>query len=115
MASLDDILTTQQNGVRAINGLNSNIPKQSGVSLSVEVSTDTSITPNNAWVARVSVLSVGSGSGTIYNANSVANATTGNRICLINNVVGIQDIFMPAPNGIVVSPSSGMIVVVSYS
>lgn len=115
MASLDDILTTQQNGVRAINALNSNIPKQSGVSVSVEISSDASVTTNSAWVARVSVIETGSGTGTIYNTNSVANAATGNRICIINNVVGIQDVFMPAPNGIVVSPSSGMIVVVSYS
>ena len=115
MASLDDILTTQKNGVQGINGLNHTTQNLAGTINSYEISTSTYLNTNSGWCAKVSVIVAGSTTGTIYDANSVATAVNGVRLAIIPNTVGIYTINMPVNKGIVITPGSGMIVAVSYS
>jgi len=115
MASLDDILTTQKNGVQGINSVNSTTLNLAGKLNSYEISSSTYLETTLGWVAKVSVIVAGSATGTIYDASSVSGAVTGKRLAIIPNTVGIYTINMPVNNGIVVTPGSGMIVAVSYS
>lgn len=114
MASLDDILTTQKNGVVAVNAVAENTFGVQGRKTYLEINSDTLIHTGQAWVARVSVIVAGA-AGTIYDANTVASAITGQRLCIIPATVGIHDILMPVTRGIVVKPGAGQIVSVSYT
>lgn len=114
MASLDDILTTQKNGVVAVNQIAENAFGVQGRKNALEITAPTVIHTGEAWVARVSVIVAGS-DGAIYDANNTAAAVTGKRLCIIPATVGIIDVLMPVTRGIVVSPGSGQIVTVSYT
>lgn len=114
MASLHDILTTQKNGVVAVNQIAENAFGVQGRKTELEISTPTVIHTGEAWVARVSVLVAGA-DGAIYDANSIASAITGKRLYIISATVGIQEVFMPVSRGIVVSPGAGQIVSVSFT
>lgn len=114
MANLDDILTTQKNGVVAVNQVAENAFGVQGRKTALEISSATLIHSGEAWVARISVLVAGA-AGAIYDANTVATATTGRRICIIPASVGIVEIFMPVTRGIVVTPGAGQIVSVSFT
>ena len=114
MANLDDILTTQKNGVFAVNQVAENAFGVQGRKTALEITTGTVLHIGQAWVARVSVL-VGGAVGTIYDANTVASAITGQRVCIIPTTVGIHEIFMPVTRGIVVVPGAGQIVSVSFT
>lgn len=113
--SLDDILTTQKNGVIGINGVADTMYNLEGYRNSREVSATTFLQGGDSWVARVSVIVAGSTTGLIYDAPSVALAGTGNRLYVIQNTVGIQEVKLPANQGIVVAPGTGMILCVSFS
>lgn len=115
MASLDDILTTQKNGVVGINNVADVWLTLSGKQVSSEIIEKTAVKTSSGIVAKVSVISSGSGTGTIYNANSIGTAIVGTRIYVIPNAVGIYDVNLPSNTGIVVEPSAEMIVVISYS
>lgn len=114
MANLDDILTTQKNGVFAVNQVAENTYGVQGRKTALEISSATVIHTGQAWIARVSVL-VGGAAGTIYDANTIATATTGQRVAIIPTTVGIHEIFMPVTRGIVVVPGAGQIVSVSFT
>lgn len=114
MANLDDILTTQKNGVFAVNQVAENTFGVQGRKTALEITSPTVIHQGQAWVARISVL-VGGAAGTIYDANTIATATTGQRLCIIPTTVGIHEVLMPVTRGIVVSPGAGQIVSVSFT
>lgn len=114
-ASLSDILTTQKNAVVGVNNISDTLYNLEGFRNSREVSTTTLLQPGDSWVARVSVIVAGSTTGIIYDAPSVGLAGTGNRLYVIQNTVGIQEVKLPANQGIVVQPGTGMILCVSFS
>ena len=115
MASPDDFLTAQKNGVQGINALNHTTQNLAGTINTYEISAATYFATPIGWVAKVSVIVAGTTTGTIYDANSVATAVTGVRLAVIPNTVGIYTINMPVNKGIVITPGTGMIVAVSYS
>jgi hypothetical protein len=115
MASLDDILTTQKNGVQGINSLTRATQSIVGTTNTLEVSSMKYFQTSFGWVGRVSVIVAGSATGLIYDAASASLATTGNRLYVIPNTVGVYTVNMPLNNGLVIAPGSGMIVAVSYS
>ncbi len=114
MASSDDMLTTQKNNVVASNQIAENIFGVQGRKNELEISTATLVHSGNAWVARISVIVAGS-AGAIYDANSIASATTGRRLCIIPATVGVTQIFLPVTRGIVVKPGASQIVTISYT
>lgn len=114
-ASLDDILTTQKNGVVGINGVADTMYNLEGYRNSREVTAKTSLQTGDSWVARVSVIVAGSTTGLIYDAPSAAAAAVGNRLFVIPNTVGIHEVKLPANQGVVVEPGTGMILCVSFS
>lgn len=116
MASLDDILTVQKNGVIALNNLYHETINSDGFLTSLEISTGTLVQTGAGKIVRVSVIVAGSSAGTIYDADSAATAITGRRVYIISNsATGIQSVFMPVRYGIYVTPGTGQIVTLSYS
>lgn len=114
MASLDDILTTQKNGVVAANQIAENTFGVQGRKTALDLTAATLIHTGEAWVARLSVLVAGA-AGAVYDANTIATATAGRKLCVIPATVGIHEIFMPVSRGIVVVPGAGQEVSVSFT
>ena len=70
MASLDDILTTQKNGVVAVNALNQTTINQIGAVTSVTISAPTVIFVGSGRLVNFSVIEAGSNVGGVYNNTS---------------------------------------------
>lgn len=115
MASLDDILTVQKNGVIAINNLYHETVNADGFLNALEITTKTLVQAGKGKVISVAVIVAGSSDGTIYDAASTAAAVAGRRLCLFDMAVGIYAIRMPVQQGIVIEPGTGMTVSVAYS
>jgi hypothetical protein len=114
VASLDDLLTAQKNGVVAINQVATNAFGVQGRKTALEITTDTVIHTGEAWVARLSVIVAGAAGG-VYDSNTVAGATTGTQLCVIPATVGIHEVLMPVTKGIVIKPGAGQKVSVSFT
>jgi hypothetical protein len=118
MATLDDILSTQKNGVQAINNLSQVTSITIGTTTNLEISAATLVKNKAGWIAKISVIVAGSTDGVVYDATSTATAGVGNRLFIIPTATTagtILNVSMPTSNGIVVTPGTGMIVSVSYS
>jgi len=101
-ASLDDILTTQKNGVQAINAYVSAINLHAGTNNTKKVAASTTflVKSSSGWLANVSIISTGD-IVTFYDTNSTTN-TTGNEICVIPGTnLGVVQIQIPFATGLV--------------
>ena len=114
MASIDDIMSVQKNGVVAITSYVNSINFHAGKTQSLEISLSTALKSSSGWVANISVVVAGSAVGYIYDTNSSTNLT-GNRIYTIPNTVGMFVVNLPTNSGIVVIPGTGQIVALGYS
>ena len=112
-ASLDDILTTQKNGVIAINGLTKATLRTLGSVTSTTVTVDTLVLNGPGYLVRYSVLVAGA-AGTINNANSIDNAAAGNALCATVATVGVFDAGLVFTNGLVIKPGAGQSINVTY-
>ena len=114
MASLDDILTTQKNGVQAINAYVSLLSNHDGSYSTKEISASKVIKSSSGWLSTVSVIVAGSTQGYLYDTNSTST-TSGNRIYAVPNTLGIYQIQIPFATGLVFVPGTGSIISVGYS
>jgi hypothetical protein len=114
MASLDDILTTQKNGVVAINSYVNALNILAGVNNSKEVSASKVIKSSSGWLATVSVIVAGSTQGYLYDTNSTTT-TTGNRIYAVPNTVGTYQVQVPFATGLTFVPGTSSVISVGYS
>tara|TARA_R110000868_G_scaffold59590_3_gene182884 strand:+ start:231 stop:587 length:357 start_codon:yes stop_codon:yes gene_type:complete len=114
-ASLDDILTTQKNGVVAINNLSSSISRDQGTVTSSTVTGNTLVVAGKGYVANFSVTVAGTTAGTINNAASVSTAAASNALCAVPNTIGVYHTGLVFTNGIVIQPGTGQSVNVTYS
>ena len=118
MASLDDILTTQKNGVVAINGYINALNRLAGTNSSKEISTTPTapIKSSGGWLATISVIAAGSTTGYIYDTNNVLSLT-GNRIYAIPSTlaIGTYQIQIPFATGLVLVLGTGSIVSLGYT
>ena len=112
MASLDDLLTTQKNGVVAINSYVNAVNFHAGSINSKELSAGTIIKSSSGWLATVSVIVIGTTQGYLYDAKS---ATSGSRIYAVPNTLGVYQIQVPFATGLYFSPGTGSIISVGYS
>jgi hypothetical protein len=116
VASLDDILTTAKNIVTAINGISNKLDRfsASGASYTyANITATTLVRSGSGSIAVVSVVTPGTTSGTIYDANSTGVTTS--PVFKIPMTVGLTIVNMPVSNGIVVAPGTGQAVSISYS
>jgi len=112
MASLDDILTTQKNGVVGINSYVNLLTNHAGSYSTKELSAGSVVKSSSGWLATVSVIVAGSTQGYLYDATSAAS---GARIYAVPNTLGVYQVQIPFATGLYFSPGSGSIISVGYS
>lgn len=115
MASLDDILTTQKNGVVAINLLNQTNIREIGNITSASVAASTLVLSGAGRLVNFSVLVVGTTTGFIHNVADVALVSDANRLCAVTNVLGIFPAGLNFTQGLVIVPGAGQSLNVTYS
>jgi hypothetical protein len=115
MASLDDILTTQKNGVVAINLLNQTTLREIGNITSSSVTTTFLVLSGAGRLVNFSVSVIGSTTGFIHNVADVALISNANRLCAVTNVLGIFPAGLNFTQGLVIVPGAGQYLNVTYS
>ena len=114
-ASLTDILTTQKNGVVAVNNLSQATVRGLGTQTSVTVTAATLIYTGSGYLVNFSVVIAGSAAGTINNTNAVGSVSAANALCAVPNTVGIVRAGQVFSTGLVVTPGTGQSINVTYS
>ena len=131
MASLDDILTTQKNGVVAINGLNQSLvvavngaaanTYPSTVSATIAASTTTLLVAGTGKLFSVSIpVHAGSAQVYVYDSATAGGISAANLIyaSLPSNAASFtpyQDVKLPYKNGLVLKTDAGMNFCVGYT
>ena len=121
MANIDDLVTTQKNGVVAINALTAALEQFRAIYESFVGSqsylgiTDNSLLYTGSGRLVNIVVSAAAAGGTVHDAATVAGASTSNIIFPIPNTVGITAVNVPFFDGLVVKPASGSTVSATYS
>lgn len=115
MASLDDILTTQKNGVVAINALNNITLGAAGTVTSLTVTSTTVVFVGSGRLVNFAVVIKGTGDGKIHNAATAGAATAANALCATPQVVGVYQCGQIFTNGLVIDPGAGQSINVTYS
>lgn len=111
MATQDDILTAQKNGVIAINNLGQTTFYLAGQSSTKNISAQTTVANGSGRLVRIIVVDGGSGPGTAY----AGSATAANAIYTIPKDAGVYDIGVQFSVALIVAPGSGQTVCVVYS
>lgn len=115
MASLDDILTAQKNGVVAINGNSTALLRAQGAYTSATVTTDTLVASGRGYLVSCTVVDGGSAAGSIYNSNSTSSLLAAQKLYPIGTTDGVFPAGLVFTNGIVISPGTGQSINVTYS
>lgn len=115
MASLDDILTTQKNGVVAINALNNITLGTAGTVTSTTVTSTTLVFTGRGRLVSFAVVVPGSASGLIHNSSTAGGATASNALCATPNTIGVYSSGQVFTNGLVIDPGAGQSINVTYS
>jgi len=114
-ASLDDILTTQKNGVVAINNYSNTILRDQGSATSATVTAATLVITGRGYLVNYSVVVAGSAEGGVYNASSTGAAAAANQLCATQKVLGVYPVGQVFTNGLVIQPGTGQSINVTYS
>lgn len=119
MATLDDILTTQKNGVVAVNTLNQTWllynRRQLGDQTSACVTANTLVTTGPGYVASVSVVKAGTTVGIIYDVSSPDAPADERRLAAILKDEGVYRIDCKFSNGLLIVPGAGQAVNVTFT
>jgi hypothetical protein len=115
MASLADILTTQKNGVVAINNYTNTILRGQGAYTSATVTADTVVISGRGYLVSWTVVVAGSSAGSIYNANSTTSPPASQKLCPVGTTVGVFPAGLVFTNGLLIVPGTGQSINVTYS
>ena len=115
MASLADILTTQKNGVIAINNIFQALSSLNPTVTSATVTSSTLIIAGSGRLLSFSVVVAGSANGLIYNAGTPTGGTAANALVATPTTVGVYAANMVFTNGLVIAPGTGQSINVTYS
>lgn len=115
MASLDDILTTQKNGVVGINGISQTFLRAQGTVTSSTVTSGTLVLNGRGYVVNVCVVVAGSAVGAIYNTNTTTSTAASNQLFSIPNTVGVYPLGQVFSTGLVIVPGTGQSINVTYT
>lgn len=115
MATLDDVVTVQKNGVIGVNNINKLIVYTLGQVTSHTVTTTTLIVTGAGHVVNISVVVPGTTNGFIYDANTTGSATATNCLAAVPTTIGVFQCSQKFDDGIVIVPGSGQSINVTYS
>lgn len=114
--SLDDIFTTAQNIVTAINTMATTWRQVAGTATSSTVDATTLVASGTGRLVSVSIIDAGSGDGLIYNSANATSLLDGAKLMVVPT--GTEGIF-PAGLlynlGLVIVPGTGQILNITYS
>ena len=114
-ASLDDILTTQKNGVVAINNYSNTILRGQGTATSSTVTGSTLVVAGRGYLVSYAVVVAGSAAGAIYNSSTTGGTAASNQLCATGTTVGVYPVGQIFANGLVIVPGTGQSINVTYS
>lgn len=115
MASLGDILTTQKNGVIAINNIFQALSALNPTVTSATVNSSTLVIAGSGRLISFSVVVAGSANGLIYNAGTPSGGTAANALVATPTTIGVYAANMVFTNGLVIAPGTGQSINVTYS
>jgi hypothetical protein len=114
-ASLDDILTTQKNGVIAINNVFQALTVLNPTATSATVTSSTLVIAGKGRLLSFSVVVAGSANGLIYNAGTPTGGSASNALVATPTTVGVYAANMVFTDGLVVAPGTGQSINITYS
>lgn len=116
MASLDDLLTASKNIVTALNGINGTFSKFLGSATSQAISAggNTLVVTGAGRLVNFVVLTAGTGDGTIYDTTNTTSPPAADKLVIIPQTLGVFPVGVVFSNGLVVSPGTGQVVIVTY-
>jgi len=114
VASLDDVVTVQKNGVIAINNLSQATLREQGTLTSATVTAATLVFQGKGRLVNFSVVVAGSASGGVYNSTSTS-PTSAQQLCAVPTTIGIYPVGQIFTSGLVVVPGTGQSINVTYS
>jgi hypothetical protein len=114
MASLDDILTVQKNGVLGINNLSQVTLREQGIVTSLTVTAPTLVFQGKGRLVNFAVVVAGSAAGGVYNSTNLSPSAP-QQMCAAPNTIGIYPAGQIFTSGLVVVPGTGQSVNVTYS
>lgn len=115
MASLDDILTTQKNGVVGVNAIVEALLASVPTTTSLSVDAETLIAQGNGRLLSFNVVEAGSSVGMIYNSSANAGPYADSDILsACSNQIGVVNCNQIFTNGLVISPGTGQRINVTY-
>ena len=115
MASLDDILTVQKNGVVAVNTLGQATLRGLGTATSATVTAATVIATGKGYLVNVAVVVAGSASGKVSNYTDTASVPASTALVATPTTVGVYRAGQVFTNGLVVTPGTGQSINFTYS
>ena len=114
-ASLSDILTTQKNGVVALNNIASNNIKFQGTATSATVTANTLVVIGKGRLVNYAVVVAGTGVGGVYDSATIADAAAANQLCATVETLGVFETGQIFTNGLVIKPGAGQSINVTYA
>lgn len=122
MATIDDLFTTQKNGVVALNAIVTAINNQtaltrylSGQYTSAAVTASTLVASGSGYLVNLSVIDAGSSEGTVNDAASVGAVAAANKMMTAQKFHGVYAAGMRFTDGLVITPGTGQAIAVTYS
>jgi len=116
MATLDDVVTVQKNGVIAINNLGQTLRGYNeGQFTSQTISSPTVIYSGAGRLVSFIVVAAGSSTGYIYNLASVASTPLSSALVPVPNSLGVYQVGAKFDSGLAVVPGTGQSFNVTYS
>ena len=115
MATLDDIVTVQKNGVIGLNNLSATFSYFLGEQTSSTVTSSTLVIAGGGRLVNFSVVVAGTTSGLIHNAATTALAAAGNAFAATPTTLGVYQCGQHFSNGLVIVPGTGQSINVTYS
>lgn len=119
MATTDDILTTQKNGVVGVNQLTQTwsdyLRAEHGTSVSKCLEAATVVTQGSGYIISVSVVEKGTASGFLYDAATTESPKDADRLMAFKQEEGVFLAGFKFTSGLLVIPGAGQAITITYS
>lgn len=114
-ASLSDILTTQKNGVVAVNTLGQATLRGLGTATSTTVTAATLVVTGKGYLVSFAVVVAGSATGLISNYTSTTSVPASSALAATPATIGVYPCGQVFSSGLVITPGTGQSINVTYS
>lgn len=113
-ASLDDILTTQKNGVISLNNIQQALSAEIATVTTSTATASTFVIAGRGRLLRFSVTVAGSAVGFIYNSSTPSGGAASNALVACPNTIGVYEVNMVFDAGLVIAPGTGQSINATY-